>query len=408
MTIIAKFYPNGEFTHGVDTRRGRKERKPKERRYEPLDQECRDRYLQWRHANAEIDLCVPGQSYLDREGKKLWVYTGTDKWGNHLYDAINSEGADTYNIQMNYPIGRLIGSGSLTPLVHQMVESSPQPQKSSRKRLMGMTKNMARNIRNGVYLLEQWYGKDNLSFLTLTLPDLSNDDLAKCCQKWDSMIDQLLKGLRKVFKKHNMEFTYVYCTEIQSKRLQRRGEYAPHFHCVFRGRYARKKSWVVTPKKVRSLWSAIVANCVDHTSFDNSACENIQRIRYSAARYLSKYMSKGNCSIAVGSETVTGQHLHTQWGGMARKVSRGIRAATTRISGSNSNQKLFLGILESMEVLILSGFIRYYRSGFIPTSTCPHTGVEYGIKVGTGCLRTPTYQGGLADIQEFLSGIGVV
>lgn len=407
MPIVAQFYPNGEFSHGVDTSRSRKGRRHKECRHETILQEHKDRYLQWKAENADIDLYAPGQSYLDREGEKLWVYTGTDKWGNHLYDCINSKGADTLNIQMNYPVGRLIGSGALTPLVHQMVESSPAPPKS-RKRLETMTRSMARNIRNGVYLLEQWYGKDNLSFLTLTLPALSTDELEKCCERWDYVTDQILKWLRKRLQKLNIEFQYVYCTEIQTKRLQKRGEYAPHLHIVYRGRYAKKTPWAITPAQVRKAWCGILSSIIGHRNFDGSACENLQRIKHSAARYLSKYMSKGSCSLPLGEAEQPIRRLRTQWGGMARRVSRGIKRATTRLGELAADAQLAVRILQHMDKLMVQGLVRYYRPGFIVTSVCPNTGIEYGINVGTGCLQTPTYEGGLLPIYQFIQGIEVI
>ncbi len=402
MGIVARFFPNGEFTHGVDTSRARRERRKKERRHEPLASECRDRYLQWvrTHPNADIDLCVRGQSFLSRDGLRLWVYLGY--WENHHHYAMECANGQSYqDVIMDYPIARGVGEGAFIPLVHQMVESSPSPPKS-RKRLESMTKNMARNIRNGVYCLEQWYGKDQLSFLTLTLPNLSTDELTMCCEKWDYATDQILKWLRKRLQKLNIEFQYVYCTEIQLKRLQSRGEYAPHLHIVFRGRYAKKTPWAITPAQVRKAWCGILSSIIGHSKFDGRACENLQRIKYSAARYLSKYMSKGNCCIPLEQTEQPIKKLRTQWGGMARTVSQGIRRATVRMCQSASNGELAVCILRHMDKLLAKNLVRYYRQGFIVTSVCSSTGTEYGINVGCGCLQTPTYEGGLSSIIAFI------
>jgi hypothetical protein len=405
MSIVARFFPNGEFSHGSDTSTKRKQRRHKERRHEPLTQECRDGYLQWKENNPDVHLCIPGQAYLSADEKRIWVYTGIDKNGNHIYDVVNSEGSDTLGVQMNYPIGRLIGDSSLSPLVHQMSESSPAPEKPSRKKLLSMTKNMSRNIRNGVYLLEQWYGKQNLSFLTLTLPNLSTNDLALCCNRWDYMTDQILKWLRKRLLKLNIQFEYVYCTEIQSKRLQSRGEYAPHLHIVFRGRNAKKTPWAVTPKQVRKAWAGIVRSVVGHSNFTTDACENLQRIKFSAARYLSKYMSKGNCRISVEENDPVQSELRTQWGGMARIISQGVKKATVKMGGMGSDREFLICILQNIPFLLEDGVIKYYKEGYIVTSVCPVTGVEYGLKVGCGCLRTPTYEGGLVEVKQSLDRV---
>jgi hypothetical protein len=301
---------------------------------------------------------------------------------------------------MNEPIGRMIASGTLAPLVHQSVESSPSPT-PSRKKLEGMTKSMARNIRQGVYLLEHMYSKDCLSFLTLTLPNLCAEDLAKCCDRWDDAVDQILKWIRKRLEKVGIEFQYVYCTEIQTKRLQNRGEYAPHLHCIFRGRNGRKAPWAISPKQIRKAWASIISGIICHRDFKSDALENLQRIKYSAARYLSKYLSKGKCRLPSTDESTALSALHTQWGGMARSISRRIKSCTVRIGANHPIDGLASGILRYMDELIKSGIVKYWREGVIILSVCPITGVERILKVGSGALSTPSIEGGFTKVVEF-------
>lgn len=404
MSIILRFFPNGEFTQGVDTIAQRKTHTKKERKHEPLSRECRDGYLRWVHENpnADIHLCVPGQQFTNQRGE-LYTYLCEDVNGHHY--ALEGENFVLADVLMNEPIGRMVGRGELTPLVHQSVEFSPEPPKPSRKRLEAMTKNMARNIRNGVYLLEQDYGKDLLSFLTLTLPDLSTEDLSKCCERWDYMTDQLLKSLRKQLLKKGIEFEYVYCTEIQVKRATIRKEYVPHLHIVFRGRSGKKKPWAITPSQIRQAWAGIIANVVAHTQFTKTALENLQRVKYSAARYLGKYLSKGKCCCPPLDEPEAQQKLHTQWGGMARNISQRIKRCTIRLGGLNNNSELAFSILGSMDKLLENGLVNYFAVGYIILGNSSSTGLERVLKVGTGCLRTPTYENGLIDVVRFISSL---
>lgn len=404
MTIILQFYPNGEFTQGVDTshRRDKRRHIKKHEIPTPLDQECRDGYLRWvtEGDNADIRLCVPGTQFRTLDGG-IYTYLCEDNAGHHYaYEGDNYVLAD---VLINEPIGRMVGRGELTPLVHQSVESSPRLQ-GARKKLESMTKNMARNIRQGVYLLEQMYSKDTLSFLTLTLPDLCAEDLAKCCERWDYMTDQILKWLRKRIEKFCFEFQYVYCTEIQSKRLQKRKEYAPHLHIVFRGRNGKKAPWAISPKQIRQAWKSIISNVVGHADFRFDSLENLQRIKYSAARYLSKYLSKGNCSLPNNMESEYSGNLRTQWGGMARSISQAIKRATVRITASYPIDRLASRILRRMDELVESGIVRYWRQGYVVLSVCPTSGVERVLKVGSGCLRTPIYEGGLCKVIQFVLG----
>jgi hypothetical protein len=304
---------------------------------------------------------------------------------------------------MDTTIYRAVHVGLLKPLVHQSVESCETPK--TRKKLSSMSKSMSRNIRNAVYLLErQPGGKDVLSFLTLTLPSLSTEGLASCCQNWDSMVKRFIDWLRVTLNNGGVELQHVYCTEIQTKRLTNRGEYAPHLHIVFRGRRNRRSPWVISPKKARTEWGRCISAFVSE-SFQTSALENLQRIRYSAARYLSKYLSKGSNVLPPSDTASPVTSLKTQWGGMARTLSKGIRKATQVFRSDTIESWLALSFADNLEKLLGLGYLRYYRRGFISLGTDDTTGMEYGLHVSGGCLRTPTSEDGLFPIIQFLSSL---
>lgn len=410
MSIVARFFPNGEFSQGVDTSKRRRDKQRRDESFKPpLNKERRDEYLQWKKDNADIQNQISIAKEYD-----IWVSPCGHKYsiGELHSDSCTLDWRD----ETGYPHCTYVSKSfsvvayewRLTPLVYQSVESSEKPQ--SRKKLLGMTGNMARNIRNGVYLLEQMPGgKDCLSFLTLTLPSLSAQGLAKCCQNWDYMVDRFLDWLRTRLKKCNIQFEYVYCTEIQSKRLQQRNEYAPHLHIVFRGRDGKKRAWAITPKQARKAWKACLVSVVDE-HFKCDALENLQRIKHSAARYLSKYMSKGRTSLpAEEGDVLSGEpeshikHLHTQWGGMARGISRRIRVCTTRLTGSGKLGHLAVAFINNLELLLEQGYFKYFRRGFIPLGVSSATGLEYGLHVSSGCLSVPSYTGGIGALFQRLS-----
>lgn len=399
--IVLQFYPNGEFTQGVDTSKRRRE--IRDRKASPdsqLSRECIDSYLAWcaSHSQEEWSLYTPGRQYVNKHAE-VYTYLGEDSDG-HWFDFACRNGV-TYRTTINHPIGGFIARGEFIPLVHQSLQSSPAP-KTSRKKLLTMTSKMARNIRNGVYLLENEYGKDCLSFLTLTLPNLSSEDLSIICSRWDYMVDQILKWLRKRLESAGVQFEYVYCTEIQMKRLESRGEYAPHLHIVFKGRQKKKGNWIITPLKVRNAWKSIIASVVGHVNFDTRALENLQRVKYSAARYLSKYLSKGKCSSVNIPEDSPVAGLRTQWGGMSRLVSRKIRRATTKLSGSGINADITQGIMRCMDAMVSAKIVAYFKRGYISLSKSAQNELESVLKVGVGALTIPALEGGLTQVFDFL------
>lgn len=405
MSIVARFFPNGEFSHGVDTSKQRRDRQRRDTEIKPrLNKERRDAYLQWflsggkESSRTRVYAC--GTEFISASNKRYVLLSSSATSTSLQWE--DSTGRKYTSVVLQ-SIHRIIYEWHLTPLVYQTVESCDKPE--SRKKLESMTRSMARNIRNAVYLLEQQPGgKDVLSFLTLTLPDLSPDGLSACCQNWDSMVKKFMDWLRITLHRKHIEFQYVYCTEIQSKRLQIRHEYAPHLHIVFRGRDGKKKPWAITPKQARQAWKRCIADVVCEP-FRDSALENIQRIRHSAARYLSKYLSKGRCSMPDAPQGASISKLKTQWGGMSRLLSRRIRQFTTRIGGAFEKSELVVGIISNMDKLLESGLVSYYKAGFIAFGIDKTTGLEYGLHVGSGCLRDASYKGGLIPVIEYINRI---
>jgi len=408
--IVLRFYPNGEFSHGVDTSKRRKDKPCIDESYKPpLNKDRRDEYLQWSLDNAEmlknIDSIGVG-SYL--QSPSGYKYLLVDKGPGHCSLEWEDRAGIHHVTHISSDLVTVLRTWRLTPLVHQSVESCENPE--NRKKLLSMSKPMARNIRNAVFLMEQQPGgKDALSFLTLTLPGLSEQGLQSCVKNWDYMVKRFLDWLSKRLKSCNIEVQYVYCTEIQTKRIQSRGEYAPHLHIVFRGRDGKKKPWAISPKQARKTWSACISSVVDEP-FVRTALENLQRIRKSAARYLSKYMSKGNCAVPAGAKGDAIGILKTQWGGMSRNLSAGIRKSTERLEGFKQQSGSINFLLRSLPTMVTKGLVRYYRKGFVTLGIDCTTGNEYGLHVGSGCLQTPTYQGGLIPIVEycFTHGFDVV
>lgn len=402
MSIIAKFYPNGEFSQGVDTSKKRKDNCNHREIPRPrLSLRCRDRYSQWikeyEAKGTTPDKAKEGDYFLSASGNKYRLHESS-----RLHTTLHWQDESGAQHYTSIPEGFMRAAFllGLIPLVHQMVEFCDKSK--SRKKLTSMTKRMGRNIRNAVYLLEkQPGGKDVISFLTLTIPSLSQEGLTAVCANWDKLVKLFMDWLRVTLKRKHIDFLYVYCTEIQSKRLQQRNEYAPHLHLVFKGRNAKKSPWAVTPKQCRKAWGRALASIVAEP-FRTDALENLQRIKRSAARYLSKYLSKGLDISALPAEANYAQALRTQWGGMARPLARAVRQASLRFTSDGIHRETLMAFIQCLELLRRKGFIAYYRRGFIPLANHDSDGDERGLHVCAGALSTPTYEGGLIPIMEYL------
>jgi hypothetical protein len=405
--IIAKFFPNGEFSQGVDTSKSRKPPKvlpcPLPGYFDDMgiwNAEVRSlpiRIEEYREISSKYDLsqwCLPGFRFGSKSGFEYEVIS--HDWRGTELEWTDKSGK-VYRGYTIVPMYQWACNPSIFPLVYPSVESSDTP---SRKKLEKMTKPMARNIRNACYLLEQDVGKDRLSFLTLTLPNLSTEELGLCCSRWDRMVGQFLDWLAVTIKRKGGAFQYIYCTEIQTKRLQSGGGYAPHLHLIYQGRgNGKKTSWYVTPKKCRSAWTKCIVSVVGHSKFDNRALENLQRVKYSAGGYLSKYLSKGGCLDGEAADKSGVTLLRTQWGGMSRSLSRSIRSATQRLSTDSTPDGFMRWLLCSYQYLCDIGVLKYYKISLIDLSPHGFKGARF-LKGCTGCLSVPTFVGGLLDVFE--------
>lgn len=155
----------------------------------------------------------------------------------------------------------------------------------------GITGEGRKLLRSACTLLEMKVGTANLSFATLTMPPLSPGDRAICQREWGRAIQIFYQEMKREAARQGVAFVYAGCTEIQPARSRREGWNVPHLHFIFIGRIGKK--WWINPKKMRNLWKRIWESRFSN-SYNWQASENLQRLRKSAAGYLSKYLSKGS------------------------------------------------------------------------------------------------------------------
>lgn len=404
MSIVLQIYPNGEFTQGVDTSSRRKSRPERicEAMHSSPSPSLQSRLTADFNAetyNAEMEM---GRKYISASGSE-WTYLCRHERTYHY--AVDNGTDDPWVLESEHSPLRLEGMGEIRPIPLGSSDGrifTERPE--SRKKCLRMTSSMARNIRNAGYLIQKEYGKDNLSFLTLTLPDLSPEGLKACADNWGKMVDQFLKWLRDRTALRGMPLEYVYCTEVQTKRLQSRGEYALHLHILFRGKKHNRQPWAITPKQARKAWARCIrAVCSEH--FKECALENLQRVQRSASGYLSKYLSKGNRVNDGNHPQENIPVFRGHWGGMCRAVSKRIRRCINRFDSRFGNGGFAVSFISRLYRWVRLGYVAYVKKGFVQTSPGEGMDTGRGFYVRVGCLSRPTFEGGLvplfADLDKF-------
>lgn len=401
MSIIAQFYPNGEFTHGVSSSHSRKSR------LERLsDKSIIERAPSLRRdINATISREMEHDSvpvlteFISAQGYK-YIYLRRDG-ARYFYAVEPSNGLPLYVTELEHSPRRWAHLVGASPLGSSDAPNFTQASKPPKRKPSSLTRSMARTLRNAVYLLEHQYGKGNLAFLTLTLPDLPPEGLAACCDKWGKMIDRFLKWMRARIERMGGNLEYAYCTEVQTKRLTNRGEYALHLHIVYVGRVSSRYPWYITPKMARSQWVRCIKS-VYSGDFRTTALENLQKIRKSAAAYLGKYISKGVKNNAHGSDGIPIPGHRGHWGGVSRALRQRLRQAVIRVTQSDIGGAVISLVLKCLRRGSPSLPVKFYTEGFIQTNKTNDEEFARGIYVGVGCLNRPTLEGGLMDLYEYI------
>lgn len=198
----------------------------------------------------------------------------------------------------------------------------------------GMTSYSKRMTRNAVYLLEQRYGKDNLSFLTLTVPNLEEGDLRSLAANFSYSCKLFRQRLERLLVSKGLPKEMAGCIEPQLGRLKKHGQLAYHVHLVFPGRHPGKH-WSITPNEIRMAWRETIETVLgrDCEYADWRVCVDLKRIRRSATNYLAKYLSKNAEAVEQIKEHQSDACLPGTWNIISRSLRTAIRTAIVRLAG---------------------------------------------------------------------------
>lgn len=185
----------------------------------------------------------------------------------------------------------------------------------------GMTSRGARMVRNCADALERFYGKECISFATLTLPNMEYEEFWRVSSNWAEIIRRFYQKLTRALAKRGGSRSYVGVTELQPGRTDREGIPALHLHFIFVGRKTKSGNWLVHYSELRQWWKDVLEWCVGR-DLDCTHVENVQEVRETTSGYLSKYMSKGSQLVdpIMGSEL--GWSLPTSWYSVSLKLKK--------------------------------------------------------------------------------------
>jgi hypothetical protein len=210
------------------------------------------------------------------------------------------------------------------------VESGTRDVPPRRYGLKGLTANGRRRLQQGCSLLEEQ--RSLLSFWTITLPDAA---MAEVLERdlWPRFQQTIRHRLHLALKRRGLPPLALAVAEIHPQRSGRMVQAMPHLHVLFRGRLSSREPWAFSPEQLdRMILSALKACGIIVEAVKSAG--NVQSIRKSVRRYLSKYVSKAS-HVFESAEPVEGlgspNGCPRQWWFMTRELLELVLEATGQL-----------------------------------------------------------------------------
>ena len=209
---------------------------------------------------------------------------------------------------------------------------------SRRYGLQGMTSEARRKVRASAYLLQNRYGKERLSFVTLTVPPLGDKKSEyRLASRWHDAIRYLVRRLKQLLHQRGLPRSLIGVTEIQTKRYASTGQFPLHVHLVLVGRKRSRGAWGIHYSEFRQAWADILQLIVGHP-IETRYLENVKEVEKDAGSYLGKYMSKSQNEIEKVVSEENEWMLPKQWWFSTKEMKNWLKSRTRK--GANCGQLL--------------------------------------------------------------------
>lgn len=285
----------------------------------------------------------PGFSSSEEEIEKLVELALWHKQYGDYEEYLRLEEKLAYLPSQSSPMGLSIAVNS-----HKLKEKAPRGQK-------GITSNGKRMVRSCAAVLEKRAGHhDVMTFGTLTLPNLSEDELLHVSSNWSELIRQFFQELRRLLKRRSLPTDYVQVTEIQEQCYLETGLVRLHAHFVYQGRQNRRSHWGIRPSEVKNLWGRLLENLLGHEVY-REAATSIQRAKKSLAQELGKYLSKGGRLIQQIIQDGKAEYLPSDWWGAPLALKQSVKQQIQEYGGEVAGH-----IMDNLNYLERSGDITWF------------------------------------------------
>jgi hypothetical protein len=190
--------------------------------------------------------------------------------------------------------------------------NSHEPTESVKYGLHGLTGTGAKMLRSACFLMEEKFGKEDVTMATFTVPRLSQAERVLVAQGWGVLTNRLVQYLKRELVEQGRPPLICGCVEIQSSRLESRAEGYLHLHLIWPAHSNNGRRWAVKAENARAWWKAALERIIGR---DLPCLPRIETaiVETSVEHYMGKYLSKGSDDCLgqfvadLGYESVPGQ-----------------------------------------------------------------------------------------------------
>lgn len=190
------------------------------------------------------------------------------------------------------------GPGCFAPLDLRDV---PNSHSRPRRGLKGITGHGRHMVKSVGALINRHYPRHRVTFATITLPPMPQEQRACAVKAWPEIVRQLLQYLSRKLERSGVPQVVCSVSEVQPKRLTNSGEGYLHLHLIWLNVPAKHGRWSVCPVSLSAWFESLLRRVVD--GFEEGRVNvDVKRVNGLIACYMAKYMSKGSSTLAEAQE----------------------------------------------------------------------------------------------------------
>ena len=245
----------------------------------------------------------------------------------------------------------------LSSVVNSTATPPPLNQKPKKRRgSHGISSRSRQLVRDAATLLQEKHGKEQLAFITHTIPP---QFVKEVHANWVKILHNLRRRYIRALQKAGLSEELIMVTEYQEERLSTSGIAVLHLHIVFVGR-KKRRHWAYDIDCYKEHWKECCETYIENGK-DNAlwnAATRVESIKKSCAGYLSKYLSKGVSTLATVLQFDSNAFIPPSWHVLTQLLRCEVRRNTRHFEGQSATELFDYLTSNAVELLKFNRYVK--------------------------------------------------